>query len=80
MPLGAPVTIATLSDSLLIIHRSSWSDSSYTQSLMAVNRASPLRKLDFFSLRHERFETEPQYLILHPERIVELTGSVPPLR
>ena len=58
MPLGAPVTIATLSDSLLTIHRCSWSDSSYTQSLMAVNRALPLRKLDFFSLRHERFETE----------------------
>ena len=27
MPLDAPVTIATLSDSLLTIHRCSWSDS-----------------------------------------------------
>src|SRR3989449_10555561 len=75
MPLDAPVTIATLLDSLLIIHHCSTPvppnvhRSELRLARMKISIYAPYAK--------ERFESARQQSILHPERIVGNPGSDP---
>ena len=76
MPLEAPVTIATFSDSLLIFTIVLDPTPRTPNVLRRELRLARMKISIYAPYAKERFETAYQYSILHPERIVGNTDAI----